>query len=117
MEHKNQLLNLTDKDLRQNINTYDSDQIVYSILRNQVNLRTIVKTQKLTPYICAKYIIFGGKNEEYGTGQEDRWIDDEDIIRLQPHITKQDLIDAHIFVVKEEKEELRKLNDRSNNNF
>jgi hypothetical protein len=110
MEQKKSLLTLSEKDLRKHINLYDSEQIIHSILNDNISLVTLARTQKLTPYICAKYIIFGGNYGEYGTGDNDRILDDNDILRLQRHITKQELAEAHIFVSKEEREELIRLN-------
>ena len=104
-DKKRVFLRLTDKDFRENVNAYDPDQVVYSILAKTVNLRTVAKTQVLTPYICAKYVIFGGNDEKYGRGTEDRWLDDDDILELQPHITQEELTAAHILVAKEEEAE------------
>jgi len=75
---------------------YTSEQIEYSIINNNLSLRNLYKNQKLTPYICAKYVIFGGNNE-------DTWIADGDILQYQTHITDEELSDAHYFVEDEEK--------------
>jgi hypothetical protein len=101
---------LTDEDLRKNKYKYGEHQIIYSIINDPISLRVLVKTQNLTPYIAAKFVVFGGTDEQYGDCTEDCWIDDNDIIRLQPHITQEHLFEAHEFVMKEEANELKELN-------
>jgi hypothetical protein len=105
-------LNLSDKDIMKN--KYTPQQIEYSIINNNLSLRILSRYQILTPYICAKYVIFGGKNELYGDCTEDRWLDDYDIIKRQPHITKDQLKAAHLFVLNEEKRELKEIISMSN---
>jgi len=101
---------LTDEDLRKNKYKYGEDQIIYSIINDPSSLRVLVRTQYLTPYIAAKFVVFGGTDEKYGDCTEDCWIDDNDIIRLQPHITEEHLFEAHEFVMQEEANELKELN-------
>lgn len=98
-------LDLTDQDLINN--KYDYDQIEYSILHNCISLRVLNRYQKLTPYICAKYVIFGGNEEKYGDSTEDCWLDDGNILYRQKHITPEELRQAHIFVENEENNEKR----------
>ena len=86
---------LTDDDLQNNRFAYDIDTIVWNIQYGAINLRTLVRTQKLTPYVCAKYVVFGGRNEMYAFGTEDAWISTDDILRHQPHISSQEMSDAH----------------------
>ena len=105
MERK-KFLNLSDYDIKKNKFMYTPEQIEYSIIHNNLSLRNLYKNQKLTPYICAKYVIFGGNNEEYGDCTEDRWLDDNDIISRQPHISQEQLIEAHTFVFYEEDREM-----------
>ena len=57
-------IELTDNDIIKN--KYSPEQIEYSIIHNNLSLRVINRYQILTPYICAKYIIFGGNDEKYG---------------------------------------------------
>jgi hypothetical protein len=106
---KNKLIDLTDEDIRNNKFLYDADQIEYSIVNNCLSLRIVSRYQKLTPYICAKYVIFGGNEEKYGDCTEDRWLADYDILRRQPHLTQEDLSNAHYFVRKEEESEKNEL--------
>ena len=108
----NKFLNLSDNDIIKN--KYTPQQIEYSIINNQLSLRIVSRYQILTPYICAKYVIFGGNNELYGDSTEDRWLDDYDIIKRQPHITKDELKAAHLFVLNEEKRELKEIISMSN---
>lgn len=110
-------LELTDKDIRINKYMYDYEQIEYSIINDFLSLRILNRNQKLSPYICAKYVIFGGNDEKYGDCTEDRWLDDNDILRSQPHITCEELSNAHIFVSIEEDNELNELDLMAKNDF
>lgn len=102
-------LELTDDDLKNNPNVYSYEQLIYTLQNYCPSLRILNRYQKLSPYICAKYIIFGGNNEKYGDCSEDRWLDDNDILRIQTHITREELSNAHIFVRKEENNEQNEL--------
>jgi hypothetical protein len=102
-------LELTDEDFRKNPYAYDEEQLVYTLQTYCPSLRVLNRYQKLSAYICAKYVIFGGNNEEYGDCSEDRWLDDNDILRKQHHITRQELTYAHIFVKEEEEREQNEL--------
>lgn len=102
-------LELTDKDIRINKYMYDYEQIEYSIINDFLSLRILNRNQKLSPYICAKYVIFGGNDEKYGDCTEDRWLADGDILNNQTHITQDELSNAHIFVEKEETNEKNEL--------
>jgi hypothetical protein len=106
---KSQFLDLTDNDIKQNKFYYNPQQLEYSIKYNCLSLRLVSKYQMLTPYICAKYVVFGGNNETYGDCSEDRWLDDNDIIERQPHITQEELSNAHEFVLLEEERENKEL--------
>jgi hypothetical protein len=98
-------LDLTDNDLKNKPYFYDEEQLIYTLQTYCPSLRILNRYQKLSAYICAKYIIFGGNNEEYGDCTEDRWLDDYNILRSQPHITSEELKKAHNFVFEEEKRE------------
>jgi hypothetical protein len=65
------------------------------IINSFLSLRKLVRYQKLTPYICAKYVVFGGKNEMYADCTEDAWISTEEIPYYQPHITMEEMYEAH----------------------
>ena len=102
-------LDLTDDDIKANKYCYDPAQLEYTLQTYPVSLRVLNRYQKLTPYICAKYVIFGGNNEEYGDCTEDRWLDDYNILNAQPHITREELSKAHRFVAQEEANEAMEL--------
>jgi len=104
-----QFLYLTDNDLMQNPYTYDEQQLLFTLQTGCPSLRILNRYQKLSAYICAKYIIFGGNNELYGDCTEDRWLDDSDIL-LKQHITPEELREAHIFVSCEEERETNENN-------
>lgn len=101
----NEFLELTDKDIRKN--KYNPEQLEYSIVNDNLSLRMLIQHQILTPYICAKYIIFGGIYEKYGDCTEDRWLSDNDILIKQPHISREELIEARKFVAEEESRKLK----------
>jgi hypothetical protein len=46
-------------------------------------------------YVCAKYVVFGGRNEMYADCSEDAWISTDDILRYQSHITMEEMKQAH----------------------
>lgn len=101
------IVELTDEDIKKN--QYSPEQLEYSIINDCLSLRILNRHQKLTPYICAKYVIFGGNDEKYGDCTEDRWLDDNDILRSQPHITRIELSYAHRFVEEEESREIKEI--------
>ena len=114
----NTFIQLNDELLQKNKFVYDIEQIEHSLHNDHaISLRVLVRTQKLTPYICAKYVVFGGTDEKYAFGTEDAWIATDEIPYYQSHITLNDMRNAHIFVTnekyRENNENLRmKLEDR-----
>jgi hypothetical protein len=104
-------MELTDQDICNNPFLYSEKDILYNLSQNNLSLRLVYRYQSLTPYMCAKYVVFGGNNELYGDCCEDRWVCDADILRLQTHITEKELINAHNFVVNEELNEKKELNN------
>ena len=86
---------LSDEDLWKNKYKYDIDILIWNIEHSPISLKVLVRTQKLTPYVCAKYVVFGGKNERYACGTEDAWIATGDILYHQKHITEEEMIEAH----------------------
>ena len=103
---KKGFIELNDQLLRENKFEYDTEQIENSLLNyDAISLRVLVRTQKLTPYICAKYVVFGGTDEKYAFGTEDAWISTDEIPYYQPHITLEEIQNAHIFVKNEESTE------------
>lgn len=111
------LLELTDNDLIKNQFKYDEEQIIYTLQTSCPSLRILNRFQKLTAYVCAKYIIFGGNDEKYGDCVEDRWLDDNDILQAQPHITREELSQAHKSVFIEEESEKNELAMMCKNDF
>ena len=87
---------LTDEDIVQNKFAYDLDTIEWNIINSFLSLRKLVRNQILSPYICAKYVVFGGKDEKYADCREDAWISTREIIHDQPHITFEEMLKAHI---------------------
>ena len=110
-------LDLTDNNLKNNPYAYDEEQLLYTLRTNCPSLRVLNRYQKLSAYICAKYIIFGGNNEEYGDCTEDRWLSDADILAKQTHISEYELLEAHKFVEKEEENEINELKFMSKHDF
>ncbi|MCJ7802593.1 MAG: hypothetical protein MUP82_09595 [Candidatus Marinimicrobia bacterium] len=102
---KKGFIELNDQLLRENKFEYDTEQIENSLHFDAISLRVLVRTQKLTPYICAKYVVFGGTDEKYAFGTEDAWISTDEIPYYQPHITLEEIQNAHIFVKNEESTE------------
>lgn len=79
------------------INDQDLNKKKYSIeiLENNINNLTITKilrTQKLTPEFCVKYIL----NDDYACCVEETYICDLDVLRYQPHIKHSDLQNARL---------------------
>ena len=98
---------LKDKDIINN--KYDLGTLEWNIRHEFLSLRMLVYYQTLTPYICAKYVVFGGKDEKYADCSEDAWISTSDILEYQPHITIDEMHEAYIIVREEdEMEELSK---------
>jgi hypothetical protein len=96
---------LRDEDIQKNEYAYDYDTLEWNIKYSNLSLRVLSRCQKLSPYICAKYVVFGGRNGRYADCTEDAWIDSYDILRLQPHITDEELCEAHRIADQEDMEE------------
>lgn len=86
---------LTDSDIIRNPFLYDAETLEWNIINSFLSLRKLVRYQKLTPYICAKYVVFGGRNEMYADCSEDAWISTGEIPYYQPHITIEEMHAAH----------------------
>ena len=82
---------------------YDIDTIEWNIQNALLSLRVLLRNQRLTPYICAKYVVFGGRNGQYADCCEDSWISIGEVLNYQPHITIEDMVEARK-IVKEEYE-------------
>lgn len=100
-----QYVKLEDYDITNNKFMYDIETIEWNIKNSFLSLRTLVRNQKLTPYICAKYVVFGGRNEKYADCREDAWISTGDICYLQKHITMNEMDEAHTIADAEDEEE------------
>ena len=96
---------LTDYDIINNPFSYDLETLEWNIINSFLSLRKLVRYQKLTPYICAKYVVFGGRNEMYADCTEDAWISTSEIPYYQPHITLKQMYKAHIIASEEDNEE------------
>ena len=66
--------------------TFDIQTLEFNI--DRLELKKLLKTQKLTPEFCIKYIL---NPEEHGMCREDHYICLDDIITYQPHITIEQL--------------------------
>ena len=84
---------------------YDIDTIEWNIQNSFLSLRVLLRNQRLTPYICAKYIVFGGRNGAYADCCEDSWISIGEVLNYQQHITIEDMIEARKLVNEEYKRE------------
>ena len=81
---------------------YDVESLAYSVkvwpflTRNErlrykrIRLLTLLRTQKLTGEFCVRYIL----NGRYSYTDEEHLITDGTILRLQPHISKEELTKA-----------------------
>jgi hypothetical protein len=91
---------ISDDDLY--LRQYDVESLAYSLKvwpflsRNErlrykrINLLSLLHTQTLTGEFCARYIL----NGRYSYTDEENMITDGTILRLQPHISKEELIKA-----------------------
>ena len=105
---------LTDYDIITNKFKYDSETLEWNIIHSYLSLRKLVKNQKLTPYICAKYVVFGGRNEMYADCTEDAWIATADIPFYQPHIKMEEMYEAHEIAYEEDQRENQHENHHEN---
>ena len=96
---------LDDYDIKENRYMYDAETIEWNIRNSFLSMRILVRNQKLTPYICAKYVVFGGRNERWADCREDAWIASGEIPYFQPHITMYQMMEAHTIADKEDAEE------------
>ena len=112
---------LYDEDLRKNKFKYDLETIEWNIKHSVISLRVLVRTQKLSPYICAKYVVFGGRNEQYADCTEDAWLCTGDILNRQKHITLEEMLEAHKIADAEDEledeleRELERIDEEKNN--
>jgi len=109
MNAKRKFLDITDKDIQANPFLYDEDQLIYTLETYIPSLRLLSKCQKLSAYICAKYVIFGGINEDNGDCVEDTYLDTYDILNRQPHLTLEDIENAFQQIYEEQEREKHEL--------
>lgn len=105
MNAKRKFLDITDKEIKANPFLYDEDQLIYTLETYIPSLRLLSKYQKLSAYICAKYVIFGGINEDNGDCVEDTYLDTYDILNRQPHLTLEDIKNAFCLIYEEQERE------------
>ena len=67
-------------------NQYDMQTLKEHIF--DVSLWDILRTQKVTKEFCVKYIL----NKNYQISKEEEQIRLQDVLQLQPHIEKRDLL-------------------------
>ena len=105
---------LKDIDIVNNKFMYDIDTIEWNIQNAFLSLRVLLRNQRLTPYICAKYIVFGGRNGAYADCCEDSWISVGEVLNCQPHISIEDMMEARKLVNEEyerEEKERKKMDE------
>ena len=71
-----------------NFKQYCIEDLEYIVKNTNILLRTILKTQHLTPQFCKSYLL----SDVYVVSDGDD-IMIPDILKYQPHIKKEDLID------------------------
>lgn len=77
---------ITNEDLRKN--KYSLEELENNI--HNFNLKTLLINQTLTASFCAKYIL----SEEYASRVEETYIDSNDVLGYQPHISDEELSKA-----------------------
>jgi hypothetical protein len=68
-------------------NSYSIEELTDIIKNTNISQTAILTHQKLTPEYCINYIL----NEDYSLFDCDRYLDINDILTFQPHITKTQL--------------------------
>ncbi len=76
---------ITNKDLKKR--KFPIEDFMYN--SEMFNLSTLLTYQTLDADFCKKYVL----NEEYQTAEESYWIDIPYILRKQPHLKYEDLVD------------------------
>ena len=82
--------NITNTDLLKNKYKYSIDVLEDNILRNHLDEKILLATQKLTPEFCVKYIL---DLDIEGGGEETYIFDICYILSFQKHITEKELRD------------------------
>jgi len=84
---------------------YDIKTLEENMDSYNLNIKTLLRTQHLTPDFCVKYIIF---NDEYAWYNEETYIADGDVVYYQPHITMEQLRQAWVKLEEENPEKEKK---------
>ena len=71
-------------------NQYSTEELK-EILNGTISQTAILLNQKLNAEFCAKYIL----NEKYSLNDNDRYLDFNDVLNYQPHITEEELIEEY----------------------
>ena len=81
-------MNVTNTDLLNNRNKYSIDILEQNIVKNHLDAKILLATQKLTPEFCVKYIL---DLDIEGGGEESYIFDICYILGFQKHITEKEL--------------------------
>jgi hypothetical protein len=90
--YKNMMHVISDSELKNKPFSFSPEEIEYTLINGCPSLRILSKYQRLTAYLCVKYIVFGGIDEDNGDCDEDTWLSDADILCRQPHLSQEELI-------------------------
>jgi len=114
---KRTFLDLSDDDIKKNAYMYDEEQLIYTLETSLPSLRRINRFQKISAYIAAKYVIFGGIDEDNGDCVEDRYLDTNDILRHQKHITEDEIDEAFTFLYAEKNKQAMEREEMAKNDY
>lgn len=84
-------------------NKYTIEQLEENI--NNLEVRSLLSTQTLTPEFCVKYIL----SDDYASCVEDTYLYDYDVLKYQKHITKEALNKARIKLYNNESSKIFKV--------
>jgi hypothetical protein len=71
-------------------NQYSIEELK-EILNGTISQTAILLNQKLTAEFCAKYIL----DEKYSLNDNDRYLDFNDVLTYQTHITEEELLEEY----------------------
>tara|TARA_B000000557_G_C20391236_1_gene282289 strand:- start:105 stop:356 length:252 start_codon:yes stop_codon:yes gene_type:complete len=71
-------------------NQYSTEELK-EMLNGTISQTAILLNQKLNAEFCAKYIL----NDKYSLNDNDRYLDFNDVLNYQPHITEEELIEEY----------------------
>ena len=71
-------------------NQYNTEELK-EILNGTISQTAILLNQKINANFIAKYIL----NEKYSLNDNDRYLDFNDVLNYQPHITEEELIEEY----------------------